>query len=79
MEPDSCTVLTNQGRPDKPDVRVCRLPDLKRKINSRRTTAMDTGQNVVSVNDIGGWERAGQTAAGVLLGGRQGWGALRRC
>eukprot|EP00887_Chlorella_sp_A99_P006595 scaffold3.g6595.t1 len=52
VEADSCTVLTNQGRPDKADVRTCRLPDIKRKMNSRRNTATDGGQNVVGVGDL---------------------------
>lgn len=41
VDKDSCSVLTNQGHPEKPDVRVCRLPDLKRKVNNRRATALD--------------------------------------
>lgn len=52
VEKDSCKVLTNQGRPEKPNVRICRLPDLKRKINNRRATAIDGARNEVSVGDI---------------------------
>ena len=44
VEADSCRVLTNAGDPSNPDIRVCRLPDLKRKINNRRTTAQDQGE-----------------------------------
>ena len=41
VDKDSCRVLTNQGRPEKPDLRVCRLPDIKRKMDSRRSSAQD--------------------------------------
>ena len=33
-----------QGRPDKPDVRTCRLTDLKRKIVNKRATVKDGGE-----------------------------------
>ena len=33
-----------QGRPDKPDIRVCRLPDIKRKMNNRRASVKDGGE-----------------------------------
>lgn len=52
VDKDSCRVLTNQGRPDKPDIRTCRLPDLKRKIDSRRASTQDGARNEVNVNDI---------------------------
>ena len=32
-----------QGRPDKPDVRLCRLPDIKRKMDNRRASVKDGG------------------------------------
>lgn len=41
VDKDSCKILTNQGRPDAPDVRTCRLPDIKRKIVNRRSSAID--------------------------------------
>lgn len=41
VDKDCCSVLTNQGRPEKPDLRVCRLPDLKRKMDSRRASTQD--------------------------------------
>ncbi len=31
-------MLTNKGQPDKPDIRTCRLPDLKRKMQTRFAT-----------------------------------------
>jgi hypothetical protein len=45
VEESACRVLTNQGRPDKPDVRVCRLPDLKRKLNNRRASTQDRSES----------------------------------
>ena len=36
--------LPRQGRPDKPDIRVCRLPDIKRKMNNRRASVKDGGE-----------------------------------
>jgi transcription elongation factor SPT5 len=41
VDKDSVRVLTNQGRPEKPDLRVCGLPDLKRKMDSKRASAQD--------------------------------------
>lgn len=52
VDKDSCRVLTNQGRPERADIRICRLPDLKRKIDSRRTGTQDGARNDVHVNDI---------------------------
>lgn len=43
VEADAARVLTNQGRPERPDVRVCTLADLKRKLNNRRASVMDGG------------------------------------
>ena len=37
-------LLCVQGRPDKPDIRVCRLPDIKRKMNNRRASVKDGGE-----------------------------------
>ena len=34
---------TLQGRPDKPDIRMCRLPDIKRKMDNRRASVRDGG------------------------------------
>ncbi|KAL4420140.1 hypothetical protein ABPG77_010356 [Micractinium sp. CCAP 211/92] len=51
VEADALRVLTNQGRPDKPDIRVCRLPDIKRKMNNRRASVKDGSGNDVGVND----------------------------
>ncbi|PRW59844.1 transcription elongation factor SPT5-like protein 1 [Chlorella sorokiniana] len=51
VEQDALRVLTNQGRPDKPDIRVCRLPDIKRKMNNRRASVKDGAGNDVNVND----------------------------
>jgi transcription elongation factor SPT5 len=52
IEKDTCRVLTNAGDPGKPDVRVCRLPDVKRKINNRRASAQDKARNEININDI---------------------------
>lgn len=49
---DSCRVLTNQGSADRPEIKVCRLPDIKRKLNNRRNTAQDAHRNEISVNDV---------------------------
>lgn len=51
VEQDALRVLTNQGRPDKPDIRVCRLADIKRKMNNRRASVKDGSGNDVGVND----------------------------
>lgn len=37
-------MLTNQGRPEKPDVRVCRLPDIQKKLLTRRNITQDMGE-----------------------------------
>lgn len=52
IESETCKVLTNAGEMGKGDTRICRLPDLKRKMNNRRATAQDGARNEVSVNDI---------------------------
>ncbi len=52
VEKDTCRVLTNAGDPGKPDVRVCRLPDVKRKITNRRASAQDKARNEININDI---------------------------
>jgi transcription elongation factor SPT5 len=52
VDKDSCKVLTNQGRPDSPDVRICRLPDIKRKVVNRRASAVDGTRNEVNLGDI---------------------------
>jgi hypothetical protein len=36
-----------QGRPDKPDIRVCRLPDIKRKMINKRASVKDGGEQRV--------------------------------
>lgn len=45
-------LLFGQGTPDKPDIRVCRLPDIKRSIptHAMRPTT-DQGSNQVAIND----------------------------
>ena len=43
VEADAVTVLTNQGRPERPDIRTCRLPDIKSRAANRRATAQDGG------------------------------------
>ena len=52
VDKDSCRVLTNQGRPDSPDIRICRLPDMKRKVVNRRASAIDGTRNEVNMGDI---------------------------
>jgi transcription elongation factor SPT5 len=52
IEKDTCRVLTNAGDLGKPDLRVCRLPDVKRKINNRRASAQDKARNEININDI---------------------------
>ena len=52
VEKEACRVLTNQGRPEKPDVRVCRLPDIQRKLLARRNVTQDAGG---WVGWAGGW------------------------
>ncbi len=52
VDKDSCRVLTNQGRPDAPDIRICRLPDIKRKVVNRRASAIDGTRNEVHLGDI---------------------------
>ena len=52
VDKDSCRVLTNQGRPDSPDIRICRLPDMKRKVVNRRASAIDGTRNEVNLGDI---------------------------
>lgn len=41
---DLCVPPLLQGRPDKPDIRVCRLPDIKRKMNNKRASVKDGGE-----------------------------------
>lgn len=52
VDKDSCRVLTNQGRPEAPDIRICRLPDIKRKVVNRRASAIDGTRNEVHIGDI---------------------------
>lgn len=52
VERERCHVLTNQGRVEKPDVRLCELKDIKRKIFARNATAQDAHMNSVKVGDI---------------------------
>ena len=44
---------TLQGTADNPKVRICRLPDIKRKFpENRKITAPDANGNSISVADI---------------------------
>lgn len=45
-------MLSNAGTTERPDIRTCKLPDLKRKLASRHNTAQDMNMNPVSANDI---------------------------
>ncbi|KAK9811747.1 hypothetical protein WJX72_009461 [[Myrmecia] bisecta] len=52
VDKDTCRVLTNQGTPEKPDIRLCRLPDIKRKMITRKAVTQDKWMNPVNVGDI---------------------------
>lgn len=52
VEREACRVLTNAGSTERPDVRTCRLPDLKRKLLARMNTAQDMHMNPVSTDDM---------------------------
>jgi len=41
VEKEACQVLTNRGLADRPEVRTCRQPDLKRRILGRKFTTPD--------------------------------------
>eukprot|EP00854_Cymbomonas_tetramitiformis_P009613 gene9613-11391_t len=52
VDREACRVLTNNSLADRPDVRVCRLPDIKKKISLRRNTAQDKNMAPVTADDI---------------------------
>jgi hypothetical protein len=52
VEREACRVLTNAGSAERPEVRTCRLPDLKRKLLARMNTAQDMHMNPVSTDDM---------------------------
>ncbi len=94
VERDACRVLTNQGRPEKPDVRVALLPDLKRKLNNRKAGAQDGGACVWwwRRGGEGRWGEPGEWKKGGGGGGEHdilleegyaglsaSWGARQRC
>ena len=52
---DACKVLTNQGSVERPELRTCRLPDIKRKMITRNATTSDLGLNQVRRRSCGFW------------------------
>ena len=52
IEKDMARVLSTRSRPDKQDIRLCKLQDIQRKLVGRRATATDQDGNEVSINDI---------------------------
>lgn len=52
IEKDVACVLSTRSRPDKQDIRLCKLQDIQRKLVGRRTTATDQDGNEVSIDDI---------------------------
>ena len=51
-------VLTSESTLERPDVRVCTLPDIKNKIMSKKIVANDRNGNTVR-GEEGGWEEEG--------------------
>lgn len=51
---DACKVLTNQGSVERPELRTCRLPDIKRKMVTRNATTSDLALNQVGQQDSQG-------------------------
>ena len=47
---EACKVLSNQGTVERPDMRTCRLPDIKRKMTTRHATTSDLALNQVRRN-----------------------------
>mmetsp|Transcript_6930 Transcript_6930/g.23018 ORF Transcript_6930/g.23018 Transcript_6930/m.23018 type:complete len:1237 (+) Transcript_6930:184-3894(+) len=64
VEKEAALLLTNTSTPDRPDVRTCRLVELKQKLNTKRATAQDSRMNTVNsgsmVNITGGPARGKQ-------------------
>lgn len=60
---DACKVLTNQGSVERPELRTCRLPDIKRKMVTRNATTSDLALNQVGRHDTRrpriGWMNSG--------------------
>ncbi|KAG2448985.1 hypothetical protein HYH02_005739 [Chlamydomonas schloesseri] len=52
IEKDAARVLTSNGTPDQPDVRLCRLPDIQRKVVfKQKPITQDHGGNQVKEKD----------------------------
>lgn len=48
IERDAAKVLTSNGTPEQPDVRVCRLPDIQRRvIFKQKPMTQDKDNNTV--------------------------------
>lgn len=52
IDKDAAKVLTVQGTPDHPDIKVCRIADIQRKVFSKKNTTGDAYNNQVQSNDF---------------------------
>ncbi|GMH35712.1 hypothetical protein BSKO_03580 [Bryopsis sp. KO-2023] len=52
VDKDFCKVLMASGTPDKPETRTTRLVDMRRKIQTRRSTTNDCFMNRVGTGDV---------------------------
>eukprot|EP00898_Chlorokybus_atmophyticus_P002859 jgi/Chlat1/3574/Chrsp234S03564 len=52
VEKEACQVLTNNGTPDRPDIRTVRLPEIQRKLYSKKYTTQDAYMNTIAVDDV---------------------------
>lgn len=49
---DTAKVLTSGGRPDRPEIRTVRLPDIKKRAGSRNAVTNDLGLQPVGIGDM---------------------------
>mmetsp|Transcript_16448 Transcript_16448/g.49275 ORF Transcript_16448/g.49275 Transcript_16448/m.49275 type:complete len:1138 (+) Transcript_16448:204-3617(+) len=49
---DTAKVLTSGGRPDRPEIRTVRLPDIKKRAGSRNAVTNDLSLQPVAIGDI---------------------------
>ncbi|GAX85054.1 hypothetical protein CEUSTIGMA_g12474.t1 [Chlamydomonas eustigma] len=52
IEKASAMVLSSESTLEKPDIRVCTLPDITRKVLGRNIITMDRNGNKVQINDL---------------------------
>eukprot|EP00957_Ditylum_brightwellii_P078102 5937694-Ditylum_brightwellii.AAC.1 len=52
VEKDACQVLINASTPARPVVRVVKLPEIQRKMNSKNSTAQDQFANTIQAGDM---------------------------